>query len=171
MKKYEYRNLHIANDRVWISFDTTFGNPKNLLDETELLNVLNEWGNLNWELIDLDIGGKNSFAMGSFNIFFLFRRELNDDLTPNKNNKCEYRVVCERTLKPFTKEEQDKYFLEWIKEGFELIKNINIKLENTSGGVMYFPIVVYIFKKKISNKIKDKQDDEYDSFKQLKNLF
>lgn len=171
MKKYEYRNLHITEEGVWDMFRTIQNDVKNLLDETELLNILNEWGNLNWELIDLDIGRKSPFGMASFDLFFLFKRELNDDLTPNKNDKCEYRVIIESTSKPFTKQEQDKYFLEWVKEGFELIKNTNIKLESSTGNTIYFPVVVYIFKKKISNKIKDKQDDEYDSFKQLKNLF
>lgn len=148
MKRYEYRNLHLEFEEFGAGFRMEFGDTNFLIDENELLNTLNQWGDLNWELIDFDIGWSNFFAANRYNLFFLFKRELNDDLTPNKNNKCEYRVVIENTSDPFTKKEQDKYFLDQIKEGFDLVKNINIKFNNKSG-IMYFPYIIYVFKKKI----------------------
>lgn len=148
MKKYEYKNLHIKNKK-WSRLNNVFSNPENILDQNALVDTLNEWGDSNWELIDLDIGTTKSIAFSSSVLFFLFKRELNDDLTPNKNNKYEYRVVFERTSNPFTDDEQNKYFSEWVKEGFDLVKNINIKLEANVNGNLYFPLIVYIFKKQI----------------------
>lgn len=160
MKKYEYRNTYLKQQDLNNNIYNIRKEAPNKLYQFNIEAILNQWGSLNWELIDFEYELSREFVSMTkpykypLNIFLFFKRELNEDLTPNKSTKYEYRVLIEDPKAPFNSELQDEYFLKWIKDGFEIIKNIAIKLPSTYGSPLHetilpFNAMIYIFKRKI----------------------
>lgn len=154
MSKYEYRNMYLRQSQLNQNIIEN-AEPIQKIQSFNLETILNQWGDLNWELIDIEYEYNRPISNMhggnySLNFFLFFKRELKDDLTPNKSNKYEYRILIENPSFPFNKDQQDKYFLGWIKEGFEIVKNLTIKSYPRMPEFSPFMGMVYIFKRKVS---------------------